>query len=146
MKLKIEVLGDKTCWITHPTYTKAKRNEDVGLDIPMLNSVIVPANSVSFKIHLGIKTEASHGYMLIPRSSISKTPLRLVNSIGIIDKSYRGELMAVVDNIGDQDFTCNEGSCYFQVVAFDGNLPTFSLVDKVSTTIRGEGGFGSTTT
>ena len=145
MKLKIEILGDKTYWNVHPTYTKAKHNEDVGLDIPMLNNVIVPANSRSFKIRLGIKTEASHGYMLIPRSSITKTSLRLSNSVGIIDKSYRGELMAVVDNIGESDFTCIQGSCYFQVVAFDGNLPTFTIVDSVSHTIRGEGGFGSTT-
>ena len=38
-------------------------------------------------------------YMLVPRSSISKTPLRMANSIGIIDAGYRGEIMAAVDNI-----------------------------------------------
>ena len=145
MKIAIEVLGNTNLWENHPTYKKAKKNEDVGLDIPMLNDKIVPANTTSFKIPLGIKTEPSHGYMLIPRSSIVKTTLRLSNSVGIIDKSYRGELMAVVDNVGDDDVELKTGSCYFQIVAFDGNLPSYTIKNELSITIRGSGGFGSTT-
>lgn len=145
MKIKIEVLGNPTYWENHPTYKKAKKNEDVGLDIPMLNDIIVPAGSTSFKIPLGIKTEPTHGYMLVPRSSIVKTSLRLANSVGIIDKSYRGELMAVVDNIGRDDTYLKTGSCYFQIVAFDGNLPCFTIQNDLSLTARGSGGFGSTT-
>lgn len=145
MKINIEVLGDKTYWINHPTYKKAKKNQDVGLDIPMLERFIVPPNISSIKIPLGIKTDPSHGYMLIPRSSIVKTSMRLANSVGIIDKSYRGELMAVVDNIGTSEVELKEGSCYFQIVAFDGNLPTYTLVDSLTETNRGSGGFGSTT-
>lgn len=145
MKIAIEVLGDMNLWENHPTYKKAKKNEDVGLDIPMLNDVIVPGSVKSFKIPLGIKTEPTHGYMLIPRSSIVKTTLRLANSVGIIDKSYRGEVMAVVDNIGMDDIHLKTGSCYFQIVAFDGNLPTYTLKTELSSTVRGSGGFGSTT-
>lgn len=37
------------------------------------------------------------GFYLYPRSSISKTPLRLANSVGIIDSSYRGNIIAKVD-------------------------------------------------
>ena len=145
MKIDLEVLGDKNFWVNHPTYNKAKKNEDIGLDIPMLNDVIVPSHSISFRIPLGIKTEPTHGYMLIPRSSIIKTTLRLANSVGIIDKSYRGEVMAVVDNIGTDNVCLKTGSCYFQIVAFDGNLPTYTLKDELSSTTRGSGGFGSTT-
>ena len=39
----------------------------------------------------------------MPRSSISKTPLRMSNSVGLIDGGYRGEIMASVDNISDDD-------------------------------------------
>jgi len=145
MNIDIEVLGNVTYWQNHPTYKKAKKNEDVGLDIPMLNDIIVPENAISFKIPLGIKTEPSHGYMLIPRSSIIKTTLRLSNSVGIIDKSYRGELMAVVDNIDNSSVQLKAGACYFQIVAFDGNLPSYNLIDHLSSTTRGSGGFGSTT-
>ena len=62
-------------WENHPTYKKAMQNKDVGLDIPMQNSVVIPAGSRSFKINLRIKTEPNHGYMLLPRSSISKTSI-----------------------------------------------------------------------
>lgn len=131
-------------WENHPTYTKAMNNKDVGLDIPMQNSTIIPAGAKSFKINLGIKTEPSHGYMLLPRSSICKTHVRLSNSVGIIDKNYRGNVMVVVDNIGDTDFLFQDGCCYFQIVAFDGNLPRFQIETVNVVTDRGSGGFGST--
>ena len=47
---------DSHYWENHPTYEKARRNQDVGLDIPMQKSVIIPASSKSFKINLNIKT------------------------------------------------------------------------------------------
>ena len=79
------------------------------------------------------------------RSSISKTPLRLANSVGIIDKSYRGKVMVKVDNISNTDFTINEASCYFQIISFSGILPKYQIVKNINTTKRGDGGFGSTT-
>ncbi|SVA76917.1 uncharacterized protein METZ01_LOCUS129771, partial [marine metagenome] len=45
----------------------------------------------------------------MPRSSIAKTPLRLCNSIGLIDGGYRGEIMAVVDNIKKESYTVEPG-------------------------------------
>lgn len=131
-------------WKVHPTYTKASKNGDVGLDIPMQQSIIIPANTRSFKINLNFKANPTHGYMLVPRSSISKTNIRLSNSIGIIDKKYRGDVMVVVDNIGDTDVLFQEGCCYFQIVAFDGNLPRYQIDNVDVVTSRGMGGFGST--
>jgi len=65
--------------------------------------------NVTFRAPLGVKcimtrcgcgtTPFPCGYYLYPRSSIVKTPFRLSNSVGIIDSGYRGEIMAVVDNI-----------------------------------------------
>lgn len=133
-----------THWITHPTYTKALKNGDVGLDIPMISPVLVPPNAISFKISLGFKGSPSHGYMLVPRSSISKTGIRLANSIGIIDKNYRGDVMVVVDNVKDEEVLLKEGSCYFQIVAFDGILPKYQIEPVSINTSRGECGFGST--
>lgn len=147
MSLFINIEADNTeYWTNHPTYKNAQKNDDVGLDIPLCNSISVPPQSRSFKIDLGIRTDPSHGYMLIPRSSICKTTIRLSNSVGIIDKKYRGKLMAVVDNIGDKEIFLQEGNCYFQIVAFNGKLPKYQLVDNVNiNTSRGIGGFGSTT-
>ena len=83
-------------------------------------------------------------YMLVPRSSISKTPLRMANSIGIIDAGYRGEIMAAVDNNSDDDYMVVPGQRLFQLVH-----PTLypihaSLVNEFSDSERGKGGFGST--
>tara|TARA_B100000212_G_scaffold338460_2_gene315049 strand:+ start:34170 stop:34616 length:447 start_codon:yes stop_codon:yes gene_type:complete len=131
-------------WKIHPTYNKAIKNGDVGLDIPMQESVIIPSKARSFKINLKFKANPTHGYMLVPRSSISKTSVRLANSIGIIDKKYRGDVMVVVDNIGDSDVLFQEGCCFFQIVAFDGNLPRYQIEEIDLATSRGSGGFGST--
>ena len=67
-------------------------------------------SNMTFRAPLGVKCSMSRidstipllvpcGYYLYPRSSIVKTPFRLSNSVGIIDSGYRGEIMAVVDNI-----------------------------------------------
>lgn len=132
-------------WKNHPTYRKAEMNEDVGLDIPLQKSIIVPPKSMSFKIDLGIKVDPNLGFMLVPRSSITKTTIRMSNSIGIIDKKYRGQIMAVVDNNSEREVFLQEGNCYFQIVAFNGKLPRYQLVENLdSNTTRGKGGFGST--
>jgi dUTP pyrophosphatase len=144
LELKI-VVDNKDNWNNHPTYKNAKNNEDTGLDIPMPQSITVPAKSKAFTVDLGFKAEQNQGYMLVPRSSISKTPLRLANSIGIIDKNYRGKVMVKVDNNSNNDFTMISDSCYFQIVAFSGVLPKYKLVKDISNTDRGSGGFGSTT-
>jgi len=131
-------------WDNHPTYKKAMQNKDVGLDIPMQNSIMISKFTTSFKIDLKFKADSTHGYMILPRSSISKTTIRLSNSVGIIDKTYRGNIMVVVDNIGDSDVLFQEGCCYFQIVAFDGNLPKYQIEEVNTDTSRGNGGFGST--
>ena len=98
------------------------------------------------RIHLGISCEnlEQKPYLLMARSSISKTPLRLSNSVGLIDAGYRGEIMAAVDNIKDYSYTVEKGQRLFQLVSMSGEAVHFTLVDTLSDTSRGDGGFGST--
>ena len=131
-------------WRNHPTYHQARRNGDSGLDIPMQSSILVPANSRSFKINLQYNGNQTRPYMLVPRSSLGKTSIRLANSIGIIDKNYRGDVHVIVDNVSDTDFLMQEGCCYFQIVSFNGVLPEYQLGDVGTDTKRGTSGFGST--
>jgi dUTP pyrophosphatase len=89
------------------------------------------------------------GYYLYPRSSTgAKTPLRLANSVGIIDSGYRGDIIAVFDNISEQDFNIQEKQRLVQICPPNLTYPMFvNYVDDVSslgTTARGSGGFGST--
>jgi dUTP pyrophosphatase len=80
----------------------------------------------------------------MPRSSIAKTPLRLCNSIGLIDGGYRGEIMAAVDNIKTEDYSVEPNQRLFQLVAMSGAPIAFDIVDKLADSTRGVGGFGST--
>ena len=83
-------------------------------------------------------------YYLYPRSSIYKTPLRTANSVGIIDAGYRGTIMAAVDNRSTEDYTVTPGQRLFQLCGPTLEPITFELVNQLSETSRGEGGFGST--
>ena len=100
------------------------------------------------------------GFYLYPRSSISKTRMRLANSVGIIDAGYRGDLIAAVDTIGFFGSTdiwhiwketlspINKYDRYFQVCAPDLSPFLIHIVDAEQDlsppTDRGSGGFGST--
>lgn len=120
---------------------------------------------VTFRAPLGVKcamfVEAASakptGYYLYPRSSIVKTPFRLANSVGIIDSGYRGEIMAVVDNINSQNNDISaclerympEMSRMFQICSPTLEPFMVRIVDTeedLGSTERGSGGFGSTGT
>jgi dUTP pyrophosphatase len=118
---------------------------DAGLDLFIIDEQTIKAGESTF-IHLQIACENldNKPYLIMPRSSISKTPLRLSNSIGLIDAGYRGEIMAAVDNIKDIDYQLEPGQRLFQLVAMDGSPISFQLSNELSETSRGIGGFGST--
>jgi dUTP pyrophosphatase len=87
------------------------------------------------------------GYYMYPRSSLSKTPLRLANSTGIIDAGYRGPLIGMFDCL-ENNYTVYKHTRLLQICA-PNLMPIY--VNIVNTfdelgpeTSRGEGGFGST--
>jgi dUTP pyrophosphatase len=99
------------------------------------------------------------GYYMYPRSSLSKTKLRLANSIGIIDSGYRGNLIGMFDcfSAGRQslceteyDYVVKPLEKLVQICAPDLRPIFVELVeseeDLSSVTLRGVGGFGSTST
>jgi dUTP pyrophosphatase len=148
MLLKLLPLNEKAAalYSSHSTFHEG----DSGLDLFVLEDQTVKAFSTSF-LKLGFKAAAidsetgkNVSWLIFPRSSISKTPLRLANSIGLIDAGYRGELLAAVDNIRGEDYTVKEGDRLVQAVAFNGGPISLSIVESLDATTRGEGGFGST--
>jgi len=92
----------------------------------------------------------SNGYYVYPRSSISKTSLRLANQVGIIDAGYRGNLIGMFDNIRTEDYDVEKHQRLLQICAPD--LSPFQvkviwrddLSELRESTKRGKGGFGST--
>lgn len=139
--IKAHSLEVKTFYQEHGHF----HDGDAGLDLFVIFSQSIQPGETAF-IHLNISCENldNKPYMLMPRSSISKTPLRLCNSIGLIDTGYRGEIIAAVDNVKDKPYTIEPRQRLFQLVAMDGSPIHYKLVDELSDTSRGSGGFGST--
>lgn len=118
---------------------------DAGLDLYVLEDITIePGETLPIKLGVACEPDNGKAYFLMPRSSISKTPLRLANCIGLIDGGYRGELMAMCDNIKSEPYTAEKGQRLFQIVACDCSPITYELVNELSETTRGSGGFGST--
>ena len=122
---------------------------DSGLDLYFPENVELPGKSLGTLVSFGIKCESKmHGsnvsYYLYPRSSISKTPVRMSNSVGIIDAGYRGNLMAALDNHSDEPYFIEKGTRLFQICGPIFSNINMKVVDELSKTSRGSGGFGST--
>lgn len=118
---------------------------DAGLDLYVLEDIAFePGETKPIKLGISCEPDDGRAYYLFPRSSISKTPLRMSNSIGLIDGGYRGEIMAMCDNIKTETYTAQKGQRLFQLVATDSSPIHYELVDELSETTRGSGGFGST--
>jgi len=143
MKLKIKALNNtsQSFYSNHNHFHEG----DAGLDLYALEKIEFNPGETKL-IKFGISCEPSDGkaYYLLPRSSISKTPLRMSNSIGLIDGGYRGEIMAACDNVKKSMYVVNKGDRLFQLVSCDLSTIEFNLVDELTNTTRGDGGFGST--
>lgn len=143
MELHIQIINEeaRTLYENHGHF----HNGDAGLDLYIIENIEFQPMETKL-IKLGISCEPTDGkaYYLMPRSSISNTPLRMSNSIGLIDGGYRGEIMASCDNIKDYTYTVNKGQRLFQLVAFDSAPIIYSIKEKLTETSRGTGGFGST--
>jgi len=94
--------------------------------------------------------EYNVGYYLYPRSSTGmKTPLRLSNSVGIIDAGYRGNITGLFDHIGEEeDFVVEKYQRLLQLCPPDLSYPfvvtLVSSLEELGVTSRGSGGLGST--
>ena len=133
--------------------------DNAGYDLKVVQDV--STLSVATLVPLGVKArmlkytqmddgielvEDSH-FTLEPRSSIYKTGFIMANTRGIIDLSYRGQLMAPMVSVTEYTKAVDAGTRLFQVIAPGlGYIKEVAYVDALPETVRGEGGFGSTGT
>lgn len=85
-------------------------------------------------------------YYLYARSSIYKTNFSLANNVGIIDTGYRGNLCAALHNTVSNSYSYVKMGTRMTQICMPGLCPNFHvrLVNKLTSTERGSGGFGST--
>lgn len=117
---------------------------DSGYDLVLLEKVKT-VGDVEF-YDTGIKVTPPYGWYfnLVPRSSISKTGYMLVNSVGVIDRTYTGSILVPLRKI-NKDAPDIELPCrLMQIVPAPIVHFQFVKVDDLEASTRGEGGFGST--
>lgn len=131
---------------------------DAGFDLYNTQPIVTKgfqSSIIDYNIQCAMKVcindnERYVGYYLYSRSSTgSKTPLRLSNSVGIIDSGYRGNIKACFDNKHKNDYILKKGERYTQLCPPNLEYPMkVIIVDKITDlgkqTNRGIGGFGST--
>ena len=100
-------------------------------------------------IHTGIAMEIPEGLvgLIYARSGLaSKRGLAPANKVGVIDSDYRGEVMVALHNHSDKPQSIEPRERIAQFVLAPYVTAEFLEVDDLSSTVRGEGGFGSTGT
>ena len=98
-------------------------------------------------IPTGIKIELEHGYeaQIRPRSGMSiKHGITLINCVGTIDEDYRGEVCVAVVNISNETYTIEPQERIAQMVISKYEQAKIEVVNVLTQTARGSGGFGST--
>jgi len=154
--LKIKILGSGL----KDLYSRKINVEgDAGVDLFFPEDIILPPHSLGTLVDFKIQTEMvidldlpedlnmetpNVSFILTPRSSIYKTPLRQSNSIGVIDSGYRGNLMVPIDNHSDEYYQIERGTRLFQVIEPGLRPIKIELVKTLSGTKRGTSGLGST--
>jgi dUTP pyrophosphatase len=116
----------------------------VGLDVVSAEDVTIEPGG-RHPVRTGIAMAIPHGYEVQVRSR-SGTAVRngITCLTGTIDSDYRGELMVVLVNLGSQPFAIARGDRIAQLVPAPVLRSTFTEVEALDETARGQGGFGST--
>ena len=130
----------------YATVPSRKHDSDIGYDISSSIDTLIPSNEVQL-ISTGIAINLPNqcaGFVL-PRSGLaSKNKITLINSPGLVDPGYTGELMVPLINHGSTDYQISIGDRIAQLVLINTNNVEFKIVDNLPNTERSTGGFGST--
>ncbi len=98
-------------------------------------------------IPTGFVFEIPEGYegQIRPRSGLAlRKGITLLNSPGTVDADYRGEVKVLLINLGQEPVTVERGERIAQMIIAPVSRAELVEVEEVSTTLRGDGGFGST--
>lgn len=111
---------------------------DQPLTLKPMERALVPTG-LTFEIPVGYEIQAR------PRSGLAaKQGLSVLNTPGTIDADYRGEVKVILVNLGQEPITINDQERCAQFVICPIIQAQFHVVEELSDTARGAGGFGST--
>ncbi|AMA07998.1 MULTISPECIES: dUTP diphosphatase [Cyanophyceae] len=127
---------------------KYQHDGDSGVDLHAIEPVaIAPHKTALIKTGLAAEIPIGTELQIRPRSGLAlKQSVTVLNSPGTIDANYRGEIGVILINHSDTVFEVKAGMRIAQMVMVPVMHLDITVVDKVSDTSRGTGGFGSTGT
>ena len=140
MKLKIKKLKPEALIPSYQTSLAA------GFDLHSIEDYILkPMERKLIKTGLAFEIEEGYEVQIRPRSGLAyKHGITVLNSPGTVDADYRGEIMVLLINLGNEIFEIKKGDRIAQAVVASVIQAEFEEVSELSATKRGKGGFGST--
>jgi len=142
---RLEVVVRKKDGVILPSYATESSS---GLDlVAFMEEPVVLAPFARALIPTGIHIGIPEGFEaeIRPRSGMAhKFGVTVLNTPGTIDSDYRGEVKALLINLGDQPFTISNGDRIAQMIFKSVVVINWRLVEELPGTKRGQGGFGST--
>jgi dUTP pyrophosphatase len=130
-----------------PSYqSKEAAGLEVVAGVPEGAPIVIPPGARAL-VPTGFVLELPRGYeaQVRPRSGLAlKHGVTLLNSPGTIDSDYRGELMVILVNHGDEPFLVRRGERIAQLVIAPVSHAEIVAAQELAATVRGPGGFGST--
>lgn len=143
LNVNIKKLSDKAIL---PSYSKVG---DAGMDLTATSKEYDHDGNICYGTSLAFEIPEGFVGLLFPRSSLSKKDLSLANHVGVIDSGYRGEVSfkfkptcGFIENEEGHDYSIGER--VGQIIILPYPQINFIEADELSSTERGEGGYGST--
>lgn len=140
MKLKIQKLH------TDAIVPQYAHTDDSGMDLCSIEELTIPVGGRKLvKTGISIQLPAGTEAQVRPRSGLAlKQGISITNAPGTIDEGYRGEVGVILENRGDRPLEVTKGMKIAQMVIAPVLRPEVEVVDALTDTERGDGGFGST--
>jgi len=147
-KIKVSLTPmDHAVGLNLPTYAT---EQSAGMDLTAaIEEAVELGAGERMLIPTGLSIALPAGYeaQVRPRSGLAiKHGVTVLNSPGTIDADYRGEISVIIANMGKEDFTIERGMRIAQMVIAKHETVEWEVVEELTETERGAGGFGSTGT
>jgi dUTP pyrophosphatase len=133
--------------LTNEALVPKKQHElDIGYDLASVESTTLLSKQVTLvRTGLSISLPAGLAGFVLPRSGLAtKHQITLINSPGLIDPGYTGEILIPLINHSDVSYNISKQERVAQLVLVNSDNVEFDLVDELNVTERSSDGFGST--
>ena len=127
---------------SYETLASAGMDLRANIDTPV---ILKPLERAIIPTGLYIALEVGYEAQVRPRSGLAaKKGITVLNAPGTIDADYRGDIGIILVNLSNEVFEVNDGDRIAQLVIAKHERAEWQVVDELSQTQRGQGGFGST--